>query len=88
MNWKTSNHNLPIFPIRKADGSRFEISDGSIALTKNTIKVGDTLQKTSKGDYCLVNGVKTQFPRYLGEDSVLGVVDYVYNEFKTEGLIE
>ena len=73
---------LPIFVVRNNVGQRIIISNGSVALTFDDIKVGDSLVKRAVGDYCLINGEKVLFSKYRGSDSYVDIFSYFFRNFQ------
>jgi len=58
--WESRNHALPLFIIKKQNGSTIKINDGELSLKKGQLKVGDTFSKKTEARYCTINGTKTE----------------------------
>jgi hypothetical protein len=82
IDWRSSNHLLPKFLIREENGRDVVISHSSVALTEKDVKVGDHLQKIRGSNFCLINGRRTQFSRYLGSGSYIHVMSYLYRQIR------
>jgi hypothetical protein len=80
--WKSTNHVLPKISIHEDDGRTVVISHYSIALKATDIKVGDDLQKRRDSNYCLINGNRIQFSRYLGPESLVDMLAYLYRQVR------
>ena len=53
--WRTSNHNLPLFKIKSAKGV-VTLNDGELMLRNTQIKIGDTIVKEKGSRTCKING--------------------------------
>jgi len=76
--WKSTNHQLPKIVVLNKAGNEIVISHSSVALNKMSIKVGDKIIKEEGSDYCLINGQRVRFSKYLGSDSISDVLEYYF----------
>ena len=80
LEWKSKNHQLPKITLLNELGKKIIVSHSSLALNDADIKLGDKLVKKRGSNYCLVNGEKVRFSKYLGTDSMVDVVKYFFSQ--------
>jgi len=64
--WKSKNHQLPIIVLLNESGKETVVSHSSVALNETNLKLGDKLVKNNGDEFCLVNGKRVRFSKYLG----------------------
>jgi hypothetical protein len=58
--WKTKNHALPLFIVKKQNGVTYRFNNGELNLSHGELKVGDKISKTLGSRYCIINSIKTE----------------------------
>ena len=61
--WKTTNHDLPLFQVKSKDGNIQEMNNGELQINPGQLAVGDLIIKNSGSRKCSVNGIEIECVR-------------------------